>query len=327
MFNHILQKILLNRKCDLEFMMNQFIEALSVFKHHKPISIESMQGFTISGTNGAFKELVRSSGEDHNKLTIGVGIEINQLGEILGTRLLMCGTIPEIKVNTADLFPDAETPGKAVFQKTDLGNWSMPNGRLTSLWTRREDNAVNWSIKVMANGRSKTIKFPKHGDYGFGDVVFRMNVQPMSVTQAKVSVGVAPVGGEGLEKLTHYNSRQFPVVGLENFRAKIFPQEDEGQNLGLGFQPIFILRQGNGDLDSVQYPSSMAAKEAAVLLLQSSTKPNERINAAKWREALDNEELVAEKTTLLWPAPIAENDSETTDSSASVETEGEKKPQ
>ena len=105
----------------------------------------------------------------------------------------------------------------------------------------------------------------------------------------------------------HHNSRQFPVIGLDSFRAKIFPQEDEGQNLGLGFQPIFIFPQGNVDLKAIQYPTSMAAKEAAVLLLQSSTKPNEKLNAEKWKEAVDSEDMVAEKTTLLWPAPRAEN--------------------
>ena len=189
----------------------------------------------------------------------------------------------------------------------------------------RADNAVNWSIKLMSGGRSKTIKFPKHGEYGFGDTVFRVNVQPTSVTHMKVSLALSPVDGDQLERLPEYNSRKFPVICLNDVRAKIFPQETEGQNLGLGFQPVFIVsgaEPGSVDLDSINYPTSMAVKEAAVLLLQSSTKPNDRINAAKWQEAVDNGELVAEKTTLIWPGPQMEDDNTTSDSAASVDTDG-----
>ena len=67
----------------------------------------------------------------------------------------------------------------------------------------------------------------------------------------------------------------------------------------------------------------MAAKEAAVMLLQASSKPNERINATKWREAVENEEFISEKTTLLWPPPRTEDEGETSDSCASEDTEGE----
>lgn len=305
--------------------MAKFIESRNVFKHHQPISLENMQGLTITGTNGAFREVVRSWKEDPEILTVGVGLEIDPTtGEIVGSRLLMCGNIPEIKISTADIFPEAPIPGKAVFQKTDIGNWTMPRGIMTSHWTRREDNAINWSIKMLTGGRSKTIKFPKHSDYGFGDMAFRINVQPTSVTQAKVSLSAAPVDGAALERMPQWNSRKFPVVAMENFRARIFPQEVEGQHLGLGFQPIFILRGvEHVNIEEVNYPSSMAAKEAAVMLLQASSKPNERINATKWREAVENEEFISEKTTLLWPPPRTEDEGETSDSCASEDTEGE----
>ena len=144
----------------------------------------------------------------------------------------------------------------------------------------------------------------------------------------KISVGVAPVGAEELEKLPQYNSRKFPVVELTNARAQIFPQEDEDQNLGLGFQPILILRgaaPGEVDLETIQYPTSMAVKNAAVMLLQGSTKPNNRLNATKWKEAVETDDFVGEKTTLLWPAPRMEDDNQTSDLSASVETDGELK--
>ena len=66
----------------------------------------------------------------------------------------------------------------------------------------------------------------------------------------------------------------------------------------------------------------MAAKEAAVMLLQTSTKPNERVNASLWKDAVETADFRAEKTTLLWPSPLAEDDNVTTDSSASIETDG-----
>ena len=96
-------------------MTQKFIES-PIFKHHQPLSLECMQGLTIQGTNGAFKDLVSSFGSDPSELMIGVGLEINQMGDILGTRLM--------KWSTVDLYPDAPTPGKAVFSKTDLGTGS-----------------------------------------------------------------------------------------------------------------------------------------------------------------------------------------------------------
>ena len=113
---------------------------------------------------------------------------------------------------------------------------------------------------------------------------------------------------------------------LQEIRAKIFPQESEGQCLGLGFQPVFIIagtEPGKIDIDAINYPTSMAVKEACVLLLQGSTKPNERLNATQWKTALDNQEYLAERSSLLWPAPRPEDDRATTDSSASVDTDGE----
>ena len=95
--------------------MAQYFDRNPIFKHRQPISLENMQGFTIFGTNGAFKDFVKSYGNDPDCLTVGVGIEINTTGDILGSRLLVCGGLPETKLNTADLFPDAPTAGKAVF--------------------------------------------------------------------------------------------------------------------------------------------------------------------------------------------------------------------
>ena len=319
-------KTYLKRNSESPRMTPRFIEG-PIFKHHQPLSLESMQGLTIQGTNGAFKDLVRSYDRDTNALTIGVGLEINTVGDITGSRLLMCGTLPEIKISTVDLYPDAPTPGKIVFSKTDLGNWIMPNGMLTSMWSRREDNAINWAIKMTTGGRSKTIKFPKHGEYGFGDAVFRVNVQPMTSEKAKVSLAVAPVSGEELNRIVNHGSRKFPVIGLGEFEASIFPREDDGQNLGLGLQPIFIIRSGDTgpvDVDTVQYPTSMTAKEATVLLLQNSTKPHEKLNARKWLEAIEMEDFVAEKTSPIWPSPRVEDMAATTDSSASIDTDGKK---
>ena len=307
--------------------MSGFIEAPTVFKHHQPISLEMMQGYTIMGNNGAFKDLVTNCGGDPKSPTVGVGVMIKTRGDIMGTKLLLCGLMPETKMNTSDLFPEAPDHGKAVFQKTDIGNWLMPSGRLTSLWSRREDNSLNWSIKMISGGRSKTIKFPKHRDYGFGDAVFRLNIQPSSVQNMKVTMELAPVGGDELEKLVEYNSRKFPTVQMGDVRARIFPPEAEGQNLGLGFNPVIIVTDagpGEMDIDSINFPSSMAVKEAAVSLLQSSTKPNSRINAEKWSEAVNNQEFQTERTSILWPGPREEDDVATSDSTASVDTDGEK---
>ena len=80
---------------------------------------------------------------------------------------------------------------------------------------------------------------------------------------------------------------------------------------------------GEVDIDAINYPSSMAIKEAAVTMLQSSTKQNEFLNATRWKESVKNGDLQLERTTLFWPAPRQEDDTATSDSTASVETDGE----
>ena len=297
----------------------------AVFKHHQMFSEEDMKAVTIRGTNGAFQELVSSYEMDPEEPTVGVGVSFTSDGAITGTRLLMCGNLPEVKIHTGDLYPEALEHGKAVIQRTDLGNWVMPNGRLTSHWVKREDNAFNWSIKMVTGGRSKTIRFPKHADYNFGDLVARLNIQPTSVDYAKVSMGAAPVDGVGLATFGDYNSRAFPTIAVNNVRAKIFPKEREGQNLGLGFIPIMILvgASGDTDLNSVIYPSSMDVKQAAVLLLQSSTSPNEEPNAVMWKEKVESKQYELLGSVVYWPDPRVEDDNTTSDSAASVDTEGE----
>ena len=243
--------------------MNRFLEARSVFRHHQMISEEDMKAVTMRGTNGAFQELMRDNQMDLKEPTVGVGINFNTDGVIVGTRLLLCGTLPEMKINTVDLYPEAPSHGKAVIQKTDIGNWVFPNGRLTSYWAKREENAINWSIKMASGERSKTIRFAKHQDYQFGDIVTRLNIQPTSVDYMKVSMGAAPVDGDGLARLEGFNSRAFPTIAIKEVRAKIFPKEREGQNLGLGFMPIMILTGADGevDLNNIKYPKSMDVKK------------------------------------------------------------------
>ena len=139
----------------------------------------------------------------------------------------------------------------------------------------------------------------------------------------KVTIILAPVA---LESLPKYNSRKFSTVQLIEVRAKIFPAELESQHLCLGFQPIMIItRSEPGDIvpEAVSYPTSFAIKEAAVMLLQSSKKPNDHLNASQWKTAIDSNAFHAEETPLLWPSPREEDDCATSDSAASVDTDGE----
>ena len=145
----------------------------------------------------------------------------------------------------------------------------MHNEKLTSLWTQREENAVDWWIKLLSETprRSRTIKFPKNSDYVFGDLAFRLSIQSSSVQNMKVSLGLFPLDGNTLENTPNFNSRKFPVVSLAEARAKIFLMENQNQNLSLGFQPIIIVvgaEPGEIDTEAINYPASITIKEVAV---------------------------------------------------------------
>ena len=86
---------------------------------------------------------------------------------------------------------------------------------------------------MQTGGRSKTVKFPKHHEYGFGDVCFCVNIQPTSVSHMKVSMVLVPVGGNELEGLRDHNSRKFPVVPLMMSRPRFSLVRRRDRGLGL----------------------------------------------------------------------------------------------
>ena len=127
----------------------------SVFKHHQAIDEADMKRLTIGGYNGAFRELRDSYEQTPNEATVGVGVEMNSRGDIIGAKVLMCGTVSIPKVNTKDLFPNRETPGAVVFSDFDLSIFKCITGLLISAWVDSEDNFLPWKIKVKQGGKTK----------------------------------------------------------------------------------------------------------------------------------------------------------------------------
>ena len=296
------------------------------------ITEEDMRAMTIGSSTGAFREFLMKHQVDLMEPVVGIGVLFNTDGVITGTSLLLCGSLPEVELNTSDLYPEAPEHGCVAIKRSVLDNWVIPDGRLTSLWEwrgkkhRREDT-FNWSTLMSRGGCYETISFAKHLDYHFDDLMSRLNIQPTSVDSMKISMGIVPFGvAVGWKaRLKGYITRAFPTVAIINVQARIFPKEREGQNLGLGFMPIMVLSGGDGEvcLNTIKYPTSMDVKIAAVSLLRSSTKPNEEVNAAKWQKKVDDKDYTLSRSAMLWPEPRQEEIEYTYDSAASFETDGE----
>ena len=122
------------------------------------------------------------------------------------------------------------------------------------------------------------------------------------------------------------NSRAFPVIKIKELRAKIVPVEEDHHRWGTGFQPLLILMDGQADedgnlsLEEVEYPPSMAIKQAAVAMLQSSTLPNWHHNKEKWATAVRDKSYSKRESPCLWPSCLTEDEEET--GASSEDTEG-----
>ena len=285
--------------------MTNFIECARLFKHHQPIPLEAMARLAIGGTNGAFRQLVVNYNGDPNNPTVGVGVTVNTTGDILGSHML-------------------------TFDEFDLSVFKETNGLLTSQWLGSEENLIPWKV-VMKNqsGQVKVVRKSSYEEHGFGNLAFRMNIQPTAYNTVKICIGAVPLNMSELVADKNSGSRAYPVIRLHDLRAKIFPLEEDHHHWGSAFQPIMIVsgaladEEGNLELDEMEWPASWDVKSTAATMMQSATMPNWHFNYEKWANSVRDKSYQRREPLVRWPAPLEENNDDTEESDAGDDTDGE----
>ena len=187
-----------------------FIECAKYFKHHKTITNEDFARLAIGGTHGAYKQMLVDNGMDTDSPTVGAGVNVNTSGDIMGTTMLRCGKVKVKSLNTEEFWPSAPQAGKVVFEDIDISVFSGINYLLTTEGLGIDDDLLTWKIIVKNKaGQAKTLKRTSLKDHGFGDLSFRMNIQPSAHNLVKIVIGAVPLSLANLSKEPDSGSRAF----------------------------------------------------------------------------------------------------------------------
>ena len=303
--------------------MTKFIGSKkNYFKNRQPLLDEDFVRLTLAGGSGAFRERLRDEGGDYGDLTIGCVVQSNCRGDIKGSKLVKCGTISSVTINTTEIWGETDNKGKITIDEHDVSIYPDLTGLMTSQWTQE----VPWRVKIQVEGKWKSVKSGALKDHGFSDLCFRMNVQPTADSHVKISIGCVPYTMGELTSKGDTGSRYFPTIKVSECRGKLYPMEEEHHKFGIAVQPLMIIddvdtdENGYIDLGNVIWPKSQDVKEDMTKLFQSATMPNYHLTFAKWKESVAKGNYERRDSALKWPSPRRED--EDTEESGLEDTDG-----
>ena len=156
--------------------MSKCVESkTNVFKKREPITEEDMKRLLIPGGSGAFREIIRESGQDpESQVYVRTVVHCNVAGNILGARTVKCGTIHGLMLNGEEIWENCQFPSKIIVEDHDSSLYEDPNGMLTSNWMMN----IPWKAKVKIEGKWKSVKKGAMKEVGLSELTFRMNFQP-----------------------------------------------------------------------------------------------------------------------------------------------------
>ena len=245
-------------------------------------------------------------------------------GELEGAKLVKCGKVKPLDLNTRDVWPDAPE-GKLSIPEFDLSEFGDLNGYMTTSYAE-----LTYKVKVLHGEQWKSVKKGELEKKGYGNLVFRCHFVPVSVERMKYVITVVP--GD-LRTLTstygqEVTSRGFPGIRVIEGRAKLISPEEREQRWGLGLQPLFHVvdapldAQGEMDTSTIGYPSSENIKRAVAELLQSATLANWHWKRGHFDEAVRTKKFEKRSPVDCWPSPRAEDNMDTEESEGGSESEG-----
>ena len=298
--------------------MNPF--QVDVYRHHQPITGDDITPRIIKGLDGAFRERCEQGGLGVSKPTVGVVLQLNTAGVVIGSRMVKFGSVQPKEINTLDVWPDAEG-ARLVIPNFDLSIFEDFNGLMSTPYAE-----LPFKVMVKAGETWKTLKKGEMEGKGYGELSFRLHCR--AIEPEKVKFTVVAVPGSLAQLSAHYGdkvaSRGFPGIKIVEGRAKLVSKEE--RRFGLGIEPFFMItnpktdEQGEIVTDNLRFPASMVVKGSVVGVLQSGVMPNWHAKRGQFEEAIKAKNYSKRMAEFSWPDPIQEDDNET---SSSEPEEGE----
>ena len=259
--------------------------------------------------------------------SIGVIIQADKEGELLGARLAKCGRVKPKEFNTVDFWPAAGgEAGRLIIEEFDLSIVGEQNSFMVTRWTD-----LPFKILVKKGSVWKSVKKAEYEERGYSSLVFRGHFIPVRVDKAKFVITAVP--GEAATVHNTYGAeagrRGYPGIKVHEGRCKILVSEEPEHRCGLGVQPFVMVtdcsvdERGTVITADIRYPSSMNLKFAVVGLLSSATIPNWHHTRVAWEKSVNSGKFSFRSPQDVWPPPRVEDDVDT-EVEDSSEGEGEK---
>ena len=190
--------------------MNKFtFESAGVFRHHQLIMEEAMMARVIGGMDGPFREAVTEMGHSPEEPTVGTVVQFTSRGEMQGCRVVKFGRVKPGDMNSRDFWQDAPE-AKLVFPDFDLSIFAEINGMLTTPYIE-----LPFKVTVKREGRWKVVKAAQLVDQGYGGLIARLNIVPISNKRVKFYVLGLPTSLTDLGRLgDRANSRGYPGIKI-----------------------------------------------------------------------------------------------------------------
>ena len=288
------------------------VEAL---RHHKSILVDDVIPRLIGGQDGAFKERVENEGLNSAEPTVGVLVELNTAGAVLGSSMVKCGKVTIKTMSSKEIWPDAEE-ASLVIPEFDLSDFGASTGLLSTAY-------AELPFKVMEKqGESwKALKKGELESKGYSDLAFRIHVRTVDTEKVKMTVVILPCAVAMV--VSNYGefvgSRGFPGIKIHEGRAKLVSREEPEHKFGLAVEPFYRLtdakldEQGEIITEGLRVPASMDIKKAVTTLLQSGVIPNCHLKRGHFEEAVKGRKWKKKEPKFSWPDPIEEDDKDTSD--------------
>ena len=298
--------------------MNPF--RVEAYRHHQPITGDDITPRVINGLDGAFRERSEQEGLSVSEPTVGVVVQLNTAGVIMGSRMVKFGTVQPKEINTLDVWPDAEG-ARLVIPGFDLSLFDDFNGLMSTPYIE-----LPYKVIVKAGEAWKAVKAGELEGMGYGELSFRLHCRAIEPEKVKYTVVAVPCSLA--QVVAHYGehvgSRGFPGIKIVVGLAKLVCKEE--RRFGLGIEPFYMItnpkidEQGEIVTENLRFPASMSVKGAVVGILQSGVMPNWHAKRGQFEEAIKAKKYSKRMAEFSWPDPIQEDDNET---SSSEPEEGE----
>ena len=277
-----------------------------VFRHHQPITADDILARLIKGLDGSFKERIEQENYVGDDPKVGVVVELNTSGVLVGSRMVKFGKVVPKPMSSKDVWPEAEE-AKLSFPAFDLSQFGDFNASMSTPYVE-----LDYKVSVKQGEVFKVVKKGELEEKGYGELAFRLHCRTIDVETVKFVVVAVPCALAQVMSTygAEATSRGFPGIRIHEGRAKLVTKEEDEHRHGLGIEPFYkfinAVLDENGEIvsDGVQYPSSMSIKKAVVRVLQSGMVPNWNKKRGQFEDAVKNKKFKKKEPETAWPDPL-----------------------